>query len=93
MDPVDGATGNFLQQKTDLSLAGVGVPFEFTRTYNSLDRDGGPLGLGWTHSYAASLAIDATTGDVTYRSSNGQKSFYAKQQDGSFLVPPGGPPP
>jgi len=60
--------GNFNHyQKTSFSIAGKGLPLEFTHTYNSLitelpkgffeDEDNAtpqsfsPLGIGWTHSY------------------------------------------
>lgn len=60
--------GNFNHyQKTSFSIAGRGLPLEFTHTYNSLmtelpkgffeDEDNttpqsfSPLGIGWTHSY------------------------------------------
>jgi hypothetical protein len=35
-DPVNTATGNYVSSTTDLALPGIGLPFAFTRTYNSL---------------------------------------------------------
>jgi RHS repeat-associated protein len=87
-DPVNSATGSFTQEVTDASLPGVGVPFVFERVYNSLDVTTGELGAGWTDSYAASLTF-AVNGDATFRAEDGQKLLYVKQQDGSFLDPPG----
>ena len=86
-DPVNSATGNFAHEVTDVSLPGVGVTFDFTRSY-SLDTTHGPLGLGWTHNHHASLTIKAS-GDVSFRDTDGQRFEYAKQQDGSFTPPAG----
>jgi RHS repeat-associated protein len=83
-DPVNSATGSLVYEQTDLKLPGIGLPFTFSRTYNSQDLSGGPLGTGWTHSYAAALTIKAN-GDVTLRGEDGQLVEYAKQLDGSFL--------
>jgi RHS repeat-associated protein len=82
-DPVNTATGGFVHTRTDLSLPATGVPFTFTRTYNSPDTLSGPLGPGWTHAYATSLIVK-TSGDVTLRGPDGQQVEYVKQPDGSY---------
>jgi RHS repeat-associated protein len=87
-DPVDSATGNFKQSETDVSLPSPGVPFTFTRTYNSLDLSSGELGQGWADSVSASLTIRGN-GDVTARGEDGQQENYAKQPNGSFVGQPG----
>lgn len=84
---VDAGSGGLNQSVTDLSLAGIGVPFAFTRTYNSLDRTPGPLGRGWTFSYGAQLGVLAN-GDVNYRSGTGQQIYFTKQGS-SYLGAPG----
>ncbi|MEW6221089.1 MAG: DUF6531 domain-containing protein, partial [Thermodesulfobacteriota bacterium] len=57
-DPVSTVTGNMYHDETDLTIRGRGLDYVFTRSYNSApartDRDG-PLGFGWTHSYAMEL--------------------------------------
>ncbi len=59
-DPVDTATGAFLHQTTDLSFGTLGRPISFVRTYVSERRNvDGPLGYGWTHSYALRLATSS----------------------------------
>ena len=88
-DPVNTATGSYVSSTTDIRLPGLGIPFEFTRSYTSADTSVGPLGIGWTHSYAASLTIDPN-GDVLFRSEDGQQIRYTKQPNGSFIGPPGG---
>jgi hypothetical protein len=71
-DPVNTATGNFMQAADDLALPGTGISFGFRRSYNSLDASSGILGRGWTHSYNASLAVQ-TNGDVLLRAETGQQ--------------------
>lgn len=83
-EPVNTATGNYYTSVTDLRLPGIGVPFAFTRSYNSLDATSGPLGPGWTHSYAAGLTIKPN-GDVVFRAEDGQQIEYTRQGDGSFV--------
>ena len=87
-DPVNGATGSFVQHVTDLALPGIGLPFAFARSFNSLDTSAGALGHGWTHSYSASLTVKAN-GDVTLHGEDGQRVEYTKQPDGSFVGAPG----
>lgn len=57
-DPVSTVTGNMYHDETDFSIKNRGLPYVFTRSYNSgpgrVDQDG-PLGFGWTHSYNMSL--------------------------------------
>jgi RHS repeat-associated protein len=87
-DPVNSATGSFDHSETDLSLPGTGVPFSFTRSYNSLDVTKGELGQGWSDSFAASMIVKSN-GDVTVHSEDGQQVAYTRQPDGSFVGAPG----
>lgn len=82
-DPVNTATGNFYHHVTDALLPGIGVPFAFTRHYNSLDPSSGPFGQGWSHSYNVSLAIDQD-GDAVLRTDDGKLVSFTLQEDGSF---------
>lgn len=88
-DPVNTATGAYVTSVTDLTLAGVGLPFEWTRSYTSADDTSGELGRGWTHSYAASLSVDAD-GDVLARSFEGQQLAFTRRADGTFRAAAGG---
>jgi len=66
-DPVNASTGNFYSQHEDLALPGKGLPFNFTRTYNSQDTmNNGPLGRGWTHGYNASLRFDESSATTVF---------------------------
>src|SRR5205823_10875868 len=88
---VDTLTGAFQDQELDVSVPGTGVPFTFARSYTSSDATVGRLGLGWTDSLAASLAIQPN-GDVIVHSEDGQQVYYTKQPDGSFVGAPGARP-
>jgi YD repeat-containing protein len=53
--------GNYRYSHIDLRIPGIGMPFVFSRTYNSLNcGTDGPLGHGWTHSFQARLIDDGT---------------------------------
>jgi hypothetical protein len=86
-DPVNTLTGAFVTSTNDLVLSGLGVPFSWTRTYTSADRTVGELGIGWTHSYAASLKVRPNN-DVVFRAEDGQQIYYRKV--GSNYVSPAG---
>ena len=87
-DPVNTRTGAFVERVEDLATPGTGASFAWTRSYTSSDVTAGPLGPGWTHSYAASLQIQAN-GDVLARGEEGQEIVFTKQADGSFAGAPG----
>jgi RHS repeat-associated protein len=83
-DPVNTATGNFYHSELDASLPGIGIPFRFVRSYNSLDASGGVLSRGWTFSYNESLLVHPN-GDVTFRTADGARLDFVKQSGGSFV--------
>jgi RHS repeat-associated protein len=98
-DPVNTATGDFLENATDLRLAGPGTPFSWTRSYNSADTGTSALGVGWTDMFEAKLSGGlASAASVTYRAGSGQQTvftnasgnssgsatYYAKGFDGTF---------
>jgi RHS repeat-associated protein len=65
-DPVNCATGNEVENQTDISINGRGPALDFTRTYNSRlaakqGEEGSPppggVGYGWTGSYDAHLIV------------------------------------
>jgi len=87
-DPVNTATGAFVNEMSDLRLPWVGLPFEFRRYYTSRDTTSGALGPGWTHSYAASLSVEGN-GDVWLRGEDGQRVKFTRLTDGSYRGGPG----
>ena len=87
-DPVNTLTGAFTHAETDLGLPSTGVPFELTRSYTSADATVGRLGLGWTDSYAASLAVQPN-GDVLAHGEEGQQVLFTALGGGVFEGAPG----
>src|SRR5450759_1481491 len=87
-EPVNTWSGNYTSEVTDLTLPGRGLPFAFTRQYNSLGTTDGPLGPGWTDSYAASLTPNAD-GSVTFRTESGSQLPYQPDGSGGFVSPAG----
>ncbi len=58
-DPIDMVQGNFLYSHDDISVGAGAAPLAlaFSRQYSSgLNAQDGPLGKGWTHNLAASVA-------------------------------------
>ena len=83
-DPVNTASGALTEFATDLRLAGPGIPFAWTRSYTSRDTASGALGVGWTHPFAASIAVvNPTTGELEYRSGSGQRTRFTRMTGGS----------
>lgn len=82
-EPINTATGNYFYQRTDRNMPGRGLPFAFTRTYNTLDSYSGPFGQGWTHSYNILLAENAD-GSVVIKQGDGHEEFYDPVGGGNF---------
>ncbi|WIB13974.1 DUF6531 domain-containing protein [Curtobacterium sp. MCPF17_052] len=58
MDPVNTATGNFLESELDLGFTGASEQLRLTRMYNSLDDRVGVFGRGWASVLETGLAVD-----------------------------------
>ncbi len=58
-DPVNAATGNFIENETDLGFAGGTASLSLNRTYNSFDTGTGAFGPGWSSWTEAGLTLDA----------------------------------
>lgn len=86
-DPVNTATGAYTTTVEDFSLPGIGMGISLERSYSSNDPAAGPLGPGWTHSYATDLTI-APNGDATFRAENGRQLRFALT-NGSYVAGPG----
>lgn len=57
-DPVNTATGNFLEPETDLPFSGGAASLACTRMYNSLDARVGVFGVGWSSVFDVRLTLD-----------------------------------
>ena len=86
--PVSTASGSLTETATDLKLAGPGIPFAWTRSYNSRDTTSGGLGTGWTHPYEAKITVaNPTTGELEYRAGSGQRTRFTKAR-AAVAAPP-----
>lgn len=78
-EPVNTASGSLTETATDLHLAGPGIPFEWTRSYNSGDTTVGALGPGWAAPFDVKVTvINQTTGEVDYHAGSGQHTHFTK---------------
>lgn len=61
-DPVNTATGNFLEPECDLAFIGGNATLRFDRMYNSLNPDVGAFGRGWSSIAGSWSAGDPVLG-------------------------------
>jgi len=87
-DPVNTATGNYVDLKVDLKIPGPGLPFVFERNYNSQDPTNGPLGFGWNHNFNPTVSTDISN-NVTIRWGDSRTDTYNPDGNGGF-TPVGG---
>ncbi len=91
LDPVNAASGVFIQEATDFDVPGVaGFDLVIKRTYNSADPRDGIFGTGWTSLLDTSLRIN-NDGTVDVRYGDGWGAYfvlngdvYEPGQDGIF---------
>ncbi len=83
-DPINSVTGNMHISTTDLTIPGPGMNFSFIRTYNSLAKESGPLGFGWTHSYNLYLTQDPVTNLVKIKDEQAKAYLFKDNQDGTL---------
>ena len=92
-DPVLPGTGEFVHERTDVALGGVGdVAFRFTRVYRSRFAYRGPLGHGWMHAYDQRLTASSDSCNNTifeWRTGRGSVLRF-EQGAGSVWRPSGG---
>jgi len=82
-EPINTATGNYYLSRTELTVAGKGIPFAFTRSYNSLDSYSGPLGAGWTHSY--NILLNDSGASVTVKEGDGHSVQFTATGGGAYV--------
>jgi RHS repeat-associated protein len=61
-EPIDLLSGNYTYDHEDISVGSAAAPFglTLTRSYNSsLRANSGPMGYGWSHSFAGKAFIDS----------------------------------
>jgi RHS repeat-associated protein len=82
--PVATTSGSLSEMATDLQLPGPGIPFKWTRSYNSGDTSSGPLGPGWAVPFAATIIVaNQGTGELDYHVGSGQHVHFTKTSGGS----------
>ncbi len=79
-DPINTATGNFIENENDLGFTGPAGSLALTRTYNSLNRNVGAFGLGWTSWSEAGLTLTDEAGRL--RLSDGREIVFPRLGDG-----------
>lgn len=75
-DPVNLSTGNFVYQKTDLTILGA-HPLSFCRFYNAMDKRKGVFGRGWRHNFESSLLIEGE--EITLIGKDGREEKFKKK--------------
>ncbi|MCB1766879.1 MAG: RHS repeat protein, partial [Candidatus Competibacteraceae bacterium] len=84
---VNVVSGNFYYQTTDMSLSGVGLPFELWRRYSSLsypneDQERSELGQGgWGHSYDYAIFLSKSGRRLFLALPDGHWERYAYVED------------
>ncbi|GAB3749836.1 hypothetical protein GCM10028864_23860 [Microlunatus parietis] len=84
-DPVNTATGNFVEIEVDLGFPGAAAKVEFTRTYNAIDDQGGVFGLGW--SSLLDQRLDLTDEGATLVQADGRHILFPRFGDGWDRAP------
>jgi RHS repeat-associated protein len=87
-DLINTAFGTFSESFNDFSVPGRGLALSFNHTYNSVfAADNGPLGFGWTHSYAMNLVQNPTAGTATISQEDGSQVVFTLS-GGVYSAPP-----
>jgi len=79
-DPVNTATGNFVELETDLALGGLLEGLSFERVFNSRSDLVGPFGRGWS-SWATTHLRDSE-GGAQYEGPDGRRAHFDRTDDG-----------
>lgn len=91
-DPINVYTGEFFDNKTDLSMAGKGFTPSVNRHFSTQKKNElNLMGYGWRNSYE--MSVKSATGEPLSTASrvkvvqeNGSASFFDRQQDGTFTA-------
>jgi len=79
-DPVNTASGNFVEEETDLPFAGLLAGLRFGRVYNSRSDRAGAFGPGWSSWADARLRFGPE--GAAYEGPDGQRAVFPRQGDG-----------
>ncbi|TCC48812.1 RHS repeat protein [Kribbella capetownensis] len=84
-DPVNTATGAFVESFTDVQGTGPGVPLQVSRFYSSLSTAVSSFGKGWSWAYDSSLTASAS--EVAVRFADGATIKFTKDAGGAWQSP------
>jgi RHS repeat-associated protein len=79
-DPVNTASGNFVEEETDLLFGGLLAGLRFGRVYNSRSDRTGAFGPGWSSWADARLRF--VSEGLAYDGPDGQRAVFPRQGDG-----------
>lgn len=83
-DGVNPANGNLIHQANDVSITGIGIPINVTRTYNSRKATvAGMFGYGWRSNVEAQL-VDAGQGPITLIDGDGTRHIFGEKIGGGY---------
>ena len=94
-DPINTAAGSAEEVAIDASLTtarGSGAVLPWGRVFNGRDESDGPLGVGWTHPYNASVSESTDAEGVTtatFRDPTGGRWRWTRTTGGEYLPKPG----
>jgi RHS repeat-associated protein len=91
-DPVDTKSGNFTWSTTDVAVPGKGVPFTYTRYYNSQGAgafDRLRLGAGWTDTFSAQLEFQNENNGIYAMMPEGQMLRFTPSTGTAYTSDPG----
>ncbi|GAA3589087.1 hypothetical protein GCM10022198_11150 [Klugiella xanthotipulae] len=80
MDPVNTATGNFIEPEVDLGGVGGAASLRLSRMYNSLDSRVGVFGPGW--SSVVEIALTLSDEGAVWRMGDGREVHFPRQGAG-----------
>ena len=89
VDDVNTATGALQVSYSDLTVAGLGLPLDLTRHYNSLDTTGGAFGPGWSSILDAGVSVNTATRTAVVRGEDGQQLVYTGNGPDVWVAPAG----
>ena len=81
-DPVNTATGNFLEVEAELTFPGAASMLALGRTYNSFDRVEHAFGPGWSSVCDAGLTFDDTSGLARLTLPDGREIHFPRLGEG-----------
>ena len=79
-DPVNTATGNFIEPETDCAGTGIAANLVFARMYNSQDPDGGAFGRGWSSTLDVRLELGDERAEFVL--ADGRRLFFPREGAG-----------